>query len=88
MDAPPDAALCMFYTSIEYAFESLGMMRLNTDVFADNKRALKLDIFLGYEIAADGDHYVAKKGKNKLVHRLILNKDKWSQHKRELVEYV
>ena len=38
--APKDAALCLFYASIEYAFTELNMKRLNTDVFADNKRAL------------------------------------------------
>lgn len=86
--APQEAALCMFYVSIEYAFENLQMVRLNTDVFADNKRALKLDALLGYEISADGDHYISKDGEEKLVHRLVMDRDKWLDYKKELAGYI
>lgn len=88
INAPKEAALCLFYTSIDYAFEYLGMVRLNTDVFADNKRALKLDTFLGYEIIHDEDHHVTKNGQEKLVYRLVLDKEKWKKHKEELMPYI
>ena len=86
--APKDAALCLFYASIEYAFTELNMERLNTDVFADNKRALKLDKFLGYEILAEEDHYIIKNGKEKLTHRLVMTKEKWLAHKESLQDYL
>ena len=88
IEAPKDAALCLFYTSIEYAFMELNMQRLNTDVFADNKRALKLDKFLGYEIIVADDHYVQKNGKEKLTHRLVLTKEKWLRYKQSLRSYL
>ncbi len=85
---PKDAALCLFYTSIEYAFAQLNMLRLNTDVFADNKRALKLDKFLGYEIITDENHYTNKNGQEKLTYRLVLDKKKWLKHKQSLQSYL
>lgn len=88
VNAPMEAALCLFYTSIEYAFTNLNMLRLNTDVFADNKRALKLDYFLGYERNSDEDHYVEKNGNKKLAYRLLMDKNKWLSHKMTLVDYL
>lgn len=88
INAPHDAALCLFYTSIDYAFVHLGMQKLNTDVFADNKRALKLDKFLGYEIVTDKNHYVTKNGVSKLTYRLELDRDKWLENKKNLAIYL
>lgn len=86
--APTEAALCLFYTSIDYAFTQLDMIRLNTDVFADNERALKLDLFLGYEIHHEEDHHVIKNGQDKLVYRLILDKDHWQSYINSLTQYL
>ena len=86
--APKDAALCLFYASIDYAFTKLNMLKLNTDVFADNKRALKLDEFLGYEIIQSETHYIVKNGKEKLTYRLVLDKEKWLNHKKSLQSYL
>lgn len=88
ISTPKDAALCLFYASIEYAFTELNMERLNTDVFADNKRALKLDKFLGDEIIAEDDHYVTKNGREKLTHRLVMTKEKWLIPKKSLHSYI
>jgi len=88
IEAPNDAAICLFYTSIEYAFKFLGMLKLNTDVFADNIRALKLDKFLGYEIIKEQEHYVLKDGKKKLTYRLEIDKARWLNHKKILQKYL
>ena len=42
--------LLMEKTSIEYAFESLGVARIYCDVLAENKRVLKLHEMFGFEI--------------------------------------
>ena len=86
--APKDAALYLFVASIEYAFYKLNMQKLNTDVFADNKTALILDEFLGYEIVPNKEHYVVKNGEEKLTYRLILSKEKWLKHKKILQSYI
>lgn len=86
--APKDAALCLFYTSIEYAFTELNMLKLNTDVFADNKRALKLDKFLGYEILTSENRFITKNGQEKLTYRLVLDKEKWLIHKKTIQSYL
>ena len=88
VSVPKEAALCLFYTSIDYAFTQLGMVCLNTDVFADNVRALKLDLFLGYEILHEENHHVMKNGQKKLAHRLSLDKNRWLSHKDGLAQYL
>ena len=84
---PPDAALCLFYVSVDYAFQYMDMLQLNTDVFADNRRAIKLDTFLGYDIDHTQDHQVKKKGEEKLAYRLIMTKDKWLKQKENVAKY-
>ena len=84
---PPDAALCLFYVSVDYAFQYMDMIQLNTDVFADNTRALKLDTFLGYDIDHTQDHQTIKNGKERLTYRLIMTKDKWFKQKEKVAKY-
>ena len=86
-DLPPDAALCLFYVSVDYPFRYLGMLQLNTDVFADNSRALKLDTLLGYDIVRAQDHMVMKNGQERLAHRLVMTKDKWLTQKGKVAKY-
>lgn len=63
------------------------MIRLNTDVFADNTRALKLDTLLGYEIVREKNHKVMKNGKERLAYRLVMTKDKWLKQKEKVAKY-
>ena len=65
----------------------MDMLQLNTDVFADNRRAIKLDTFLGYDIDHTQDHQVKKKGEEKLAYRLIMTKDKWLKQKENVAKY-
>ena len=84
---PPEAALCLFYVSVDYPFNHLGMVQLNTDVFSDNTRALKLDTLLGYDIVREQDHYVTKNGVERLTYRLIITKEKWNKQKEKVSKY-
>ena len=86
-DLPPEAALCLFYVSVDYPFRYLNMIRLNTDVFADNTRALKLDTLLGYDIVREQDHKVMKNGQERLAYRLVMTKDKWLKQKDKVAKY-
>jgi len=63
------------------------MIRLNTDVFADNNRALKLDTLLGYDIVREQDHKVMKNGQERLAYRLVMTKDKWLKQKDKVAKY-
>ena len=83
----PDAAICLFYVSVDYPFRYMNMLQLNTDVFANNTRALKLDTFLGYDIDHTKDHQVIKNGKERLAYRLIITKDKWIKQKENVAKY-
>ena len=85
---PLDAGMVLFYYSCAYAFDVLKMKRLNTDVFAKNKKAVKIDKFLGYQIDQDEEHSVIKNGKEEKVFRMVLTKEQWSLRKKYLDEII
>lgn len=78
-NAPIDAALVLFSFGIEYAFKTLNMKYLQTEVFCENKKALKLDLLLGYKII--GENEVIKNGKKTRTFILKINKDEWDINK-------
>ena len=78
-DIPIDAALYLFYMAVEYAFKVLKRETLITTVFKNNKRALKIDKILGYEIIAEG-----KVTKNSIltdIYILKMSKEIWHKNK-------
>lgn len=75
MEVPIDAGITLFYVSIEYAFSKLSMKKLNTEVFKHNKKAIKLDKFLGYEFISE--HIVMKNGTEKIAIRAELTREHW-----------
>lgn len=78
-DIPIDAALYLFYFSIEYAFNFLKVKKLKTEVFKTNKKAWKLDKLLGYQIT--GEDVVLKNGVQAEIYILELDIKRWSDIK-------
>lgn len=78
-DVPIDAALYLFYIAVEYAFKVLKREALITTVFKNNKRALKIDKILGYEIIAEDQGI-----KNNIltdIYILKMTKEIWHKNK-------
>ncbi|WP_019551937.1 UDP-4-amino-4,6-dideoxy-N-acetyl-beta-L-altrosamine N-acetyltransferase [Propionispira raffinosivorans] len=86
--SPIDTGLYLMYMSVEYAFEQLQMSTLETVVFQNNKRALKIDEFIGYKIVADKVDYYIKNGQREKVVLLELNKKDWIKKKEELANFI
>jgi len=76
---PIDAALYLFYYTVEYAFEVLKQKALITTVFKTNKRALKIDKILGYEII--DSKQVIKNNEIKDIYILKMTKEIWNKNK-------
>lgn len=78
-DIPIDAAIYLFYYAIDYAFEVLKQKALITTVFKTNKRALRIDGILGYEII--GSKQVIKNNKIDDIYILEMTKENWSKNR-------
>lgn len=85
---PKDAGIYLFFMSVEYAFTKLGMERFEIDVFASNKKALRLDSFMGYEFDKINGYCVTKDGKQKLVYHGVLTKEKWMTRRVDVAEML
>lgn len=76
---PIDAAFYLFYFTVEYAFAVLNQKALITTVFKNNKRALKIDKILGYEITECNQ--IVKNNKIEEIYILKLQKKTWNIQK-------
>lgn len=75
---PMDAGLTLFYECLAYAFDELGMERVETSVFADNRKAIKIDEFLGYQ-RLPGEISYEKQGERKNAYRYAMTKEDWEK---------
>ncbi len=87
-DVPMDAGLTLFFFCIDYAFQELAMERLETSVFADNRKARKIDEFLGYERLEGVDICYEKGGTKKKAYRYAMTKDAWQARRAEMLEIL
>ena len=85
---PKDAGIFLFFMSVDYAFSKLGMERFEIDVFASNRKALRLDAFMGYEFDRANGYHVTKDGEQRLVFHGVLTKDKWLARRAEVSDML
>ncbi len=78
-NVPMDAGLMLFYTVIEYAFEKLGMESLETSVFNNNKKVIKMDKLFGYRIISK--YECEKNGTLEKTVRMRLTRKDWILNK-------
>lgn len=74
---PIDAGLYISEFFKEYAFMTLGITKMITEVFADNKRVVRLDKISGYKII--GEKEITKDNKNKKVYIMSLDYEDWKK---------
>lgn len=74
---PLDAGINLFFMCLDYAFSQLGMVRVETSVFADNYKALQMDEFLGYKRLVGREEYLEKNGQRRLAYRYAITRDEW-----------
>lgn len=86
--APIDAGLYLAYMSIEYAFEKLYVDEVETFVFGTNKKALKINQFIGYKQYETGPTYCVKNGEKQEIILLALHREDWLKKKVELSTIV
>lgn len=84
VDVPIDAGLVLFSFCLEYAFSILGMQRLETSVFVNNRRAKKINEYLGYEYIPGKDMVCLKNGKEVMVQRYELTHAQWDLRKEQI----
>lgn len=82
--APIEAGLYLMYMTVWYAFEELHMDRVETFIFKQNKKAIKINSFVGYKIDTSKSTFFSKNGQNQEVLFLVLTKDDWIVKKKEL----
>lgn len=78
-DVPIDAGLVLFVTAVDYAFDTLGMRRLETSVFRSNRRAMRIDTVLGYQEMPGRDEVYTKNGREEVAVRMELTRARWQQ---------
>lgn len=80
-DVPIDAGFTLFYTAIDYAFSVLGMEKLETDVFCNNKYALRINRLLGYRKVPNSEECFIKNGHKEMAVRMALMRAEWNECK-------
>jgi UDP-4-amino-4,6-dideoxy-N-acetyl-beta-L-altrosamine N-acetyltransferase len=76
-----DSGIIIFYLSLVYAFEVLDFQLLSTTVLAKNKKAYKLDKFLGYSDKALLSEKIIRGDEKIDVYILEYRKDDWLRYK-------
>ena len=74
---PKDAGIFLFYMGIDNVFSNYDIVLSESKVFADNKRALRMNKIFGYEFDPSKSQYVDKDGESKLVLYGTLTGDHW-----------
>lgn len=82
---PLDAGLQLFYMCLDYAFGELKMRKVETSVFADNRKAVTLDEFLGYKRLAGKEEYLVKNGQQKLTYRYAMSRETWLTRREDII---
>ena len=85
---PVSAGAYLAFTANEYAYMKLGYEKMCTEVFADNKKAVKLNKLLGWKPNHDYDYYVMKDGNKKLVFKGFCVKEDWENVRTELSDLL
>ena len=75
-NVPIDAGMVLFITTMDYAFKYLHMDFLKTEVFKKNKRVVKIDKLLGYQVI--GENVVIKSGVTEQTYIMQLLRNEWS----------
>ena len=76
-NVPSKAGIMLPYIMRKYAFEEMGITKIKTEIFADNKNALTVSRFLGaLEI---GEYYMDRQGKKELIKQFEMIKEMWEK---------
>ncbi len=78
----------MGFMGIDYAFQSLGIIKLCGEVFSFNERAIKLHKKLGFQQEGNFIKHILKKGKYEDVISLALLKNDWLNMRSDLRDLV
>ena len=84
-DVPIDAGITLFYMAVDYAFTELGMQRLETSVFKNNKQAMRIDKFLGYKELPGSEEVFVKNGREEIAVRMFMTRADWESCKQALI---
>lgn len=85
---PIEAGLYLFFLSLEYAFGELNMKRLETSVFEDNRKARKINEFLGYKKISAQPIFYMKNGERKEAYRYALSCQDWQKKRVDIIELL
>ena len=76
-DLPPEAGIIIYYMSTAYAFEKLGMKRVDHFTFKNNVAAMAINKFMGFHEFGDDNYTIQKNGKDEPVIHLALTLEEW-----------
>ena len=85
---PVSAGVFLAYMSNECAYEKLDFEKMCIEVFAENKKAVKLNEIFGWKPNHDYDYYVMKDGEKKLVWRAFSTKKDWEKVRYEFSDLL
>lgn len=71
--------------AVDYAFTELGMQRLETSVFKNNKQAMRIDKFLGYKELPGSEEVFVKNGREEIAVRMFMTRTDWESCKQALI---
>lgn len=78
-DVPAEAGIVLLHMSVEYAFTTLHMKRLETSVFKNNRPSMVISKYLGYQEISGSDELYHKNGKEEIAIRLEISKADWQR---------
>lgn len=73
----PLAGIIIYYMNIAYAFEKLGMKKLDSFAFESNETSITINKFVGFHEAGNGNYTIQKNGKEELVIHFALTLEEW-----------
>lgn len=82
-DVQIDAGIYLLYMTVEYAFETLGMRRLESSIFKSNKQSMGINKFLGYREIPGTEKTYYKNGKEEVAIRVEMLREEWLENKRQ-----
>ena len=85
---PRDAGMYLGFMAGDYAFSKFDIDRIDTEVFADNKRVVKLNELFGCVFDPAKSFYVEKDGERKLVLFGVTTRENWLKRRAELIELL
>lgn len=76
-DLPPEAGIVIYYMSTAYAFEKLGIKRVDHFTFQKNVAAMTINKFIGFHEFGDDNFTINKNGKEEMIIHLALTLEEW-----------